>query len=210
MTSLSHLLGDTTSETRPLITFFFICFFLLLPACAPQPEVTAVPTAAPNPTTVPASAWTPTPILTETVTPYPTVNLSGGGQIKLGMSNENEGGFVKEFVPPSGFSREQQEKWLEQFDARRVGFTPDATIWIYKNSKAFLVDTNDQTNVLAEWNELSENQSLKTGDNGVVWDWDKEQVRTAILKVCETAPKGSMTADGLTKLGRDYIKYIVE
>lgn len=114
--------------------------------------------------------------LDESTGSWVTVARSESGleiQIQLGETDEQGARVIDQFAGPANLTDQEKAKFQEQFDAERLGFVPDATVWKQlPDGRLVLVDANDPRRVIAEW-KRAKNVGNTTE---VVWDWDMMKV----------------------------------
>ncbi len=128
-----------------------------------------------------------------------TANFNLGVVLAPGEPNEDGSRNIETFAPPEEFADNEGAvaKWLNYFDAERLGFDPGATQWILtEDGRAVLVDSADHNKVVAEWKDIS-----WIGKAAIVWNWanfveaDGENVLFDVCKAWETKWKNGIPVD---------------
>lgn len=121
-----------------------------------------------------------------------------------------DGSYAVTILPPEKYDGNEaaQEKWLNYFDAERLGFDEGATQWIKtEDGRVILVDTADPGKVIAEHKHID-----WLDVDGVVWNWenfvegDGENVLFDVCPVWDLKNKGGAPVDKDGVL--DYYKLI--
>ncbi|MCE7860025.1 MAG: hypothetical protein DYG86_09595 [Chloroflexi bacterium CFX2] len=126
-----------------------------------------------------AGAWVEA---TETV----TANFDLGVILAPGEANEDGSRNIETFAPPEEFADNEGAvaKWLNYFDAERLGFDPGATQWILtEDGRAVLVDSADHSKIIAEWKDIP-----WIGKAAIVWNAEnmvEADGEHPLLDVCE-------------------------
>jgi len=171
----------------------FLLILLILSACTPQVTVTSeVTVTLPPPTETTIPIFTPTPKIDTFISEY-------GLEVLLGETLSDGSQLVTQIIPPEKYQVNETaiEKYLNYFDAERLGFDNGTTQWIKTvDGRVMLVNSSDASKVIAEYKTVN-----MTGLPGIVWNWenfiedDGENVLLDVCPIWELKRKGGAPVD---------------